>query len=110
PGELYLEFGVFGAAAAMFLWGRCWRRLDEAWAVSTDTAAGGIVAYLSVAQIALLRGPVGAIVPIYATTVLLLAIALWAARPSQASRHLELEQTTRRLRQTRGVSQERGES
>jgi hypothetical protein len=110
PGELYLEFGAFGAAAAMFLWGRCWRRLDEAWAVSTDTAAGGIVGYLSVAQIALLRGPVGAIVPIYATTVLLLVIALWRARPSKASRHLDLEPTTRRLGQTHGMPHQGAES
>jgi hypothetical protein len=85
PGEFYLEFGIFGAAAAMFLWGRCWRRLDESWAVSTNTAAGGIVGYLAVAQLSLLRGPVGAMVPIYATTALLLVIALWAARPSKAS-------------------------
>jgi len=94
----------------MFLWGRSWRRLDEAWAVSTDTAGGGIVAYLAVAQLGLLRGPVGAMVPIYATTVMLLIIALWAARPSKASRPSDLGQTTRRLGPTRGVLQERAES
>src|SRR5829696_3905963 len=63
--------------------GRWWRRLNEAWAVTTDTAAGGIMGYLSVAQIALLRGPVGAMVPIYGTTVLLL-IMLWRAGPTKA--------------------------
>jgi hypothetical protein len=109
PGEFYLEFGIFGAAAAMFLWGRCWRRLDEAWAVNTDTAAGGIVGYLSVAQLGLLRGPVGAMVPIYATTVLLLVIALWRARPPRLSRHLDLEQT-RRLGQTHGMPHQGAES
>jgi hypothetical protein len=110
PGEFYLEFGMFGAAAAMFLWARCWRRLDEAWAVSTNTAAGGIVGYLAVAQLGLLRGPVGAMVPIYATTVLLLLIALWAARPSKASPHRDLEQRTkRRLGSPLDAAQERAE-
>jgi len=68
--------------------GRWWRRLNEAWAVTTDTAAGGIMGYLSVAQIALLRGPVGAMVPIYGTAVLLLLlllITLCRAGPSKAS-------------------------
>jgi len=110
PGEFYLEFGIFGAAAAMFLWGRGWRRLDEAWAVNTDTVAGGIAGYLAVAQLGLLRGPVGSIVPIYATTVLLLVIALRAARPAKASRPLDLGQTMRRLGPTRGVPHERAES
>jgi len=44
----------FGAVA-----GAAWSKPG---AVSTDTAAGGIVGYLSVAQLGLLRGPVGAMV------------------------------------------------
>lgn len=87
PGEFYLEFGVLGAAAAMFLWGRGWRRLDEAWAVGGRTTGAGMVPYLAVAQLGLLRGPVGAMVPIYATTVLLLIVALSRARPAENLGH-----------------------
>jgi hypothetical protein len=83
PGEFYLEFGLAGAAAAMFGWGRGWRHLDEAWAMRPESAAAGLVPYLAVAQLGLLRGPVGAMVPIYASTVLLIVLALssgWLGR------------------------------
>lgn len=80
PGELYLEFGVAGAGAGMFLWGRGWRRLEEDWGHGTETVGGALVPYLAIAQLGVLRGPVGSLVPVYATAVILLTIALYAER------------------------------
>jgi hypothetical protein len=80
PGELYLEFGLFGAAGAMFAWGRGCRRLDEDWAEGIGSTPGALVPYLAAAQLGLLRGPVGAMVPIYGSTVILLTLALLAGR------------------------------
>lgn len=80
PGELYLEFGVVGAGLAMFGWGRGWRVLDDRWLDGTETASGAVVPYLAIAQLGLLRGPVGSLVPIYASTVILLLLALRVER------------------------------
>ena len=77
PGELYLEFGVFGVAAGMFLWGRGWRQLDEAWSAGTDSLAARMVPYFAIAQLGVLRGPVLSQYPIYASTTMLLLFALY---------------------------------
>lgn len=76
PGELYLDFGAGGMAVAMLGWGRLWRQLDRRWAAGTGTRSGAMVPYLAIAQLGLLRGPVGAMIPIYGTTVVLLLVAL----------------------------------
>lgn len=76
PGEIYLEFGLPGVSLIMFGWGRLWRRLDRAWLAGTRTRSGALVPYLTMAQLGLLRGPVGSLVPIYGTTVLLLLFAV----------------------------------
>lgn len=77
PGELYMEFGVVGTAAGMFIWGVGWRRLERHWAVGTESVQGAMVPYLAIAQLGVLRGPVGSLVPIYAAGVMLLLLALW---------------------------------
>lgn len=76
PGELYLEFGLVGTGIAMFGWGRGWRTLDEKWRDGTGTLPGALVPYLAIAQLGLLRGPVGSLVPIYASTTIFLVFAL----------------------------------
>lgn len=76
PGELYLEFGLVGSAGLMFGWGRLWRQLDRAWRVGPVTKKAAMVPYLVIAQLGLLRGPVGSLVPIYGSTVLLLIVLL----------------------------------
>ena len=76
PGELYLEFGVLVTGAVMFLWGRLWRRLDDEWADGTDTPWAALVPYLAIAQVGLLRGPLGSLMPVYATTLVLLFVAV----------------------------------
>lgn len=89
PGELYLDFGAGGMALAMFGWGRLWRRLDRRWAGGTGTRAGAMVPYLAIAQLGLLRGPVGSMIPIYGTTVVLLLVALREPQPEPTVASLE---------------------
>jgi hypothetical protein len=86
PGELYLEFGLLGAAGVMLVWGRCWRRLDEDWAGGIATTTGALVPYLAGAQLGLLRGPAGSLMPVYGSAVVLLAVALWAGRSGARGR------------------------
>ncbi|MFI7589559.1 hypothetical protein ACIB24_21035 [Spongisporangium articulatum] len=76
--ELFLDFG-WGAVLLMGGVGLLWRRLDDAWLTRAGPPAL-LVPYLCVGQLGLLRGPLGSLVPVIATTTGLLAVALWARR------------------------------
>ena len=52
------------------------RRLDDSWLTRAGPVAY-LVPYLSLAQLGLLRGPLGSLVPVIATTTGLLVVALW---------------------------------
>jgi oligosaccharide repeat unit polymerase len=79
--ELFIEFGLGGMAVVMFVFGWLWARLDTAW------ARGGhweiVVAYLTLAQIGLIRGPLGSLSPVYGLATVLLLISIGLPRPAR---------------------------
>ncbi|MCU1473896.1 hypothetical protein [Amnibacterium sp.] len=77
--ELYVEFGWVGVVLGMALLGYAIRRADEMWRAGSSGRAAAVVPYLAVAILGIIRGPLGAQVPIYLTVLVL----LWAglARP-----------------------------
>jgi len=75
-GELYLDLGGAGAAIVMYGWGRLWRRLDDDWFRGFGSPGARLVPYLAIAQVGLLRGPLGSVLPAAGLPVILLALAL----------------------------------
>ena len=70
PAELYLDLGWVGLIVISFGIGAVWRRLDHSWRAGGRAAI--IASYLAVAQIGLIRGPLGSLVPVYGIVVMLL--------------------------------------
>jgi hypothetical protein len=84
-GELDLDLGAPGTALLMYGWGRLWRRLDEDWRHGFGRPGARLVPYLAIAQVGLLRGPLGSVLPAAGLPVILLVIALvLACRPAAA--------------------------
>jgi hypothetical protein len=75
-GELYLDLGLAGAAVVLYGWGRLWRRLDDDWLQGFATGGARLVPYLAIAQVGLLRGPLGAQIPVSEPVALILAASL----------------------------------
>jgi hypothetical protein len=81
--ELYIDLGVVGVALGMGLLGYVSRRLDLAYA-SQDASLGQHMAVLvAVAQVGLLRGPLGGSVVFFGTVV---AIGWWTFRQPRSRR------------------------
>jgi hypothetical protein len=79
-GEFYLDLGTAGTAVLMYGWGRLWRRLDDDWREGFGRAGARLVPYLAIAQVGLLRGPLGSVLPAAGFPVILLVIALVLTR------------------------------
>ena len=75
-GELYLDLGLAGAALVLYGWGRLWRRLDDDWLQGFAAGGARLVPYLAIAQVGLLRGPLGAQIPVSEPVALILAASL----------------------------------
>lgn len=83
--ELFFDFGVIGMCFLMFLYGRLCASLDSAWLVDRLTRATVLVPYLALAQIGILRGPLGSNVPVYGTVLILLLLSV-RSRSSQTTK------------------------
>lgn len=81
--ELYLNLGALGVAAGMFLMGRVWARLDDAWLTAPGSAAGMLAPLVATQQLGLIRGPMGSLAPLIGSVVVLalLVIAHGRRRP-----------------------------
>jgi len=75
-GEFYLDLGFPGAVVLMYGWGRLWRRLDDDWLVGLTAGGARLVPYLAIAQIGIIRGPLGSQVPVSEPTALLLVLSV----------------------------------
>jgi hypothetical protein len=77
--ELYLEFGTAGMVLIMVAMGWAWQRLDEAWLHTPDSVLGALVPLVATQQLGLIRGPLGAQVPMVGAVLgLSLATILFA--------------------------------
>jgi len=73
--ELYIDFGWIGVIVLFFIVGWTFARLDNLWQTDSDWAAA--VAFLSLAQVGLIRGPLGSQVPVMVFVVYILGIYLF---------------------------------
>ena len=69
----------------LYAWGRLWRRLDDDWREGFGRPGARLVPYLAIAQVGLLRGPLGSVLPAAGMPVALLFIAL--ALPAWVQAH-----------------------
>lgn len=79
--EIHLEFGWIGVFLATWIVAWIWCRLDRAWLLHTSWRL--LTAVLAMAQIGIMRGPLGAQVPVVAVaicTVLLVLLTMEAAK------------------------------
>jgi hypothetical protein len=83
--EFYLDVGLVGMVLLMVALGLVWARLDDAWLVGRFGPATLLVPYLSLTQLGLLRGPLGSLVPVAATTTALLLIGLRGSGSARAA-------------------------
>jgi hypothetical protein len=74
--EFYLDVGFVGMVLLMATLGVLWARLDDGWLAGRLGPATLLVPYLCLTQLGLLRGPLGSLVPVAATTTGLLLIGL----------------------------------
>lgn len=78
--ELYIEYGWVGVIAGLALLGYVAGRVDHAWLREPDTTMAAFAPYFSVAMLSIIRGPLGAQVPVYLTVLILLYLGF--RRPS----------------------------
>jgi hypothetical protein len=83
--EFYLDVGLVGMVLLMVALGVVWARLDDAWLVGRFGPATLLVPYLCLTQLGLLRGPLGSLVPVAATTTVLLLIGLRGSGSARAA-------------------------
>lgn len=74
--EFYLELGWIGVALGMGLLGFAAATLDAGWLANPASVSGIVAAYASVAMLGIIRGPIGAQVPVWGAVVLILLISL----------------------------------
>lgn len=83
--EIYLEFGWIGILLASWLVAWLWCTLDQAWISRSPWSL--LTAVLAMAQIGLMRGPLGAQVPVVAVAIGAVIFVLLVARPQPMARH-----------------------
>jgi hypothetical protein len=93
--EFYLEFGILGMLLLTFAMGWLWSRIDDAWLHHPGSMGAWLAPFLSLAQLGLIRGPLGSLSPIWLTVTVLLLVgvtrrstAAAGARRDSASRDL----------------------
>lgn len=74
--ELYIEFGIIGMAACLFVFGWFCSRSDYAWLHGLNGRMGVLAPMLAMAMLGLLRGPLGSLAPVYVTALALTFFAL----------------------------------
>ncbi len=80
PAEVYLDLGWFGLVPLMAGLGWCWAKLDASWVVGGKWMPAA--AFMATAQIGLMRGPFGSLVPVYGFTMALLVAVIATSRTS----------------------------
>jgi hypothetical protein len=83
--EFYLDTGLIGMVVLMVVVGLVWARLDDAWLADRGGSMALLVPYLCLAQLGILRGPLGSLVPVAATTTVLLLLGLRGRGPARAA-------------------------
>lgn len=78
--ELYLQFGIVGVVIGMFGLGFGTARIDSAWLTAPWSKLALFAPYMAVAMFGILRGPLGAQVPIYVPVLILLGLGLQSDR------------------------------
>jgi len=84
--ELYLEFGWLGVVLGMLALGLVAARLDDGWLTGVLGIAGLLTPYVAFAMLGVMRGPIGAQIPVWGTVVALLLIGVRRRRLSDDSR------------------------
>lgn len=87
--ELYLDFGVIGVIVGCLLLGLAAGWLDASWVFRPSSRSATLTPIVSVAMLAVLRGPTGSLVSVYLPTLLLTIISV-AGLPNQMLRRLTL--------------------
>ena len=80
--EMFVEFSLVGVVVVFFFYGLAARRLDATLGRSAAGLGGALAVTLAACQIGLLRGPLGAQIPLVgaALAVLVVGVAGWPAR------------------------------
>lgn len=86
--EIYLEFGWIGILLACWLLAWLWCTLDRAWITKSPWSL--LTAVLAMAQIGLMRGPLGAQVPVVAVAIGAVVFVVLVAKPERLA-HDEFE-------------------
>jgi len=74
--EIYLEFGLIGVIIASVALGAIARRSDDAW-IRADGSRWFVVApLLAISMLGIMRGPVGSLIPIYGTAIVVLLLGV----------------------------------
>ncbi|PZA22965.1 hypothetical protein DMO24_02425 [Modestobacter versicolor] len=74
--EFYLEFGIIGMLLLTFAMGLLWSRIDEAWLRHPGSMGAWLAPFLCLAQLGLIRGPLGSLSPIWLTVTVLLLVGV----------------------------------
>jgi hypothetical protein len=74
--EFFLDFGVIGMVAIMLAMGYVWARVDHSWLHAPESLGAWLAPYLAMAQLGMMRGPLGSLAPVWLTVVVLLVAAV----------------------------------
>ncbi|WP_299954890.1 hypothetical protein [uncultured Modestobacter sp.] len=85
--ELYVEYSIIGLLLVMAVIGVLWARADSRWMTQRGGRFLQLVPYLALAQLGMIRGPLGSLAPIWLTTsaLVLLGAHLLIGRSAQQS-------------------------
>lgn len=86
--EFYLEFGWAGVAIGMFLFGLVAGHMDIAWLKAPNSRLGIIAPYFALATLGIVRGPIGAQIPVWGATFLIIFVCLRVHAPNIRQRRL----------------------
>lgn len=74
--EMFIEFGFVGMMLATALLAFLAARCDEAWQHKDLSRSAAVAPYLAFAVFGILRGPLGSLVPIYLTAILIILVGV----------------------------------
>jgi hypothetical protein len=81
--EFYIEFGVVGMLLIAAVAGHVWARIDRAWLERPGSMAAWLAPFLSLAQLGMIRGPLGSLAPVWLTVTGLLVLGVRRVRSEQ---------------------------